>query len=527
MKRLAYSLVIGSIAFGLGCDGDPFGTPDTGSLSIQVVYDSSALLKAAPETGAVELDGPGMIGIETEGESGQAVQEFTGPSSSVIYLPGSTANATFDGVKVSVSGLTNKTVNLTLVGGSWEGTVDSLQPGTYSVSVEGLVGGEVDYFGSTTGVNVVAGENTAATISNFASFVPVMSAFSSPTTIFAPTASFSGVAAAQSYDVEWDTDVAFSNPQSATVTGTSHNLSVSDTGTVYVRVRSVANTSTTGRFSAPEAFTVSTDLDSSGTQVTPFHLGFGNASDTTLTRLNVFPDLDEDWFSVRACQADTLVAQVRTVSATPGSNLTAMVRVWDSTGVAIDSSFGSDPQAISLLPADGRYDIQVTNTGGTFGHYELVTDLQPGSFNSGTNCITPTTMSYNVQPTTAVAGAAISPAVEIRVLDPQGAVATSFTGDITVAITTATGTGGAALGGTLTQAAVAGVATFADLSIDSAGTGYTLTSTSLGIVNGTSTTFDILAGPAATLEFSVEPTNAAAGVAISPTVFVTAKDAIG
>ena len=76
--------------------------------------------------------------------------------------------------------------------------------------------------------------------------------------------------------------------------------------------------------------------------------------------------------------------------------------------------------------------------------------------------------------------------------DQFGNVATSFTKNVTVSITTGTGTGGATLGGTTTVSAVAGVAAFTDLTIDLTGTGYTLdadTSPSLGVA--TSTLFDI------------------------------------
>jgi hypothetical protein len=45
---------------------------------------------------------------------------------------------------------------------------------------------------------------------------------------------------------------------------------------------------------------------------------------------------------------------------------------------------------------------------------------------------------------------------------------------VTLAILEGTGTTGATLSGTTTVAAVAGVATFSDLSIDLPGTGYTL-----------------------------------------------------
>src|SRR5205823_463304 len=92
-----------------------------------------------------------------------------------------------------------------------------------------------------------------------------------------------------------------------------------------------------------------------------------------------------------------------------------------------------------------------------------------------------------------------------------------------VAIGTNPSTG--TLGGTLTHAAVDGVATFANLSIDKVGTGYTLTATGAG--SATSAAFDITAGTATQLVFSVQPSTTAAGAAITPAVQVTAQDAQG
>ncbi len=59
--------------------------------------------------------------------------------------------------------------------------------------------------------------------------------------------------------------------------------------------------------------------------------------------------------------------------------------------------------------------------------------------------------------------------------DSLGNTATGFTGTVTLAITGGTGKAGAALRGGKSVAAVAGVATFSGLSVDSVGTGYTLT----------------------------------------------------
>src|SRR5207248_3912515 len=136
---------------------------------------------------------------------------------------------------------------------------------------------------------------------------------------------------------------------------------------------------------------------------------------------------------------------------------------------------------------------------------------------------TATALVFSVQPSTTVAGAAITPAVQVTAQDAQGNTATGFTGNVTVAIGTNPSSG--TLAGTKLVAAVAGVATFSGLSIDKVGTGYTVTATAAG--SATSAAFNITAGTATQLVFSVEPSTTAAGAVITPAVQVTAQDAQG
>jgi hypothetical protein len=72
--------------------------------------------------------------------------------------------------------------------------------------------------------------------------------------------------------------------------------------------------------------------------------------------------------------------------------------------------------------------------------------------------------------------------------------------------------------------AVAGVATFSTLSINSAGTGYTLAASASGLTGTTSSAFNIQAGSASKLVITTQPTNVIAGVAINPAVQVTIED---
>src|SRR5207248_6187540 len=93
------------------------------------------------------------------------------------------------------------------------------------------------------------------------------------------------------------------------------------------------------------------------------------------------------------------------------------------------------------------------------------------------------------------------PAVQITALDPAGNPVPSFTGSVTVAL--GNNPGGSTLGGTTTVAAVGGVVTFSDLTLDTAAPGYWLTATGLG--TATSSSFNIIAGTATQLVFGTQP----------------------
>src|SRR5207249_5216218 len=135
-----------------------------------------------------------------------------------------------------------------------------------------------------------------------------------------------------------------------------------------------------------------------------------------------------------------------------------------------------------------------------------------------------TQLVFTMQPSNAVAGAAIAPAVQVTTQDPQGNTITSFTGDVTIALYTNSHRG--TLSGRTTVPAVAGVATFNDLSIDKAGSGYTLQATSASL-STPSTAFTISPAAAAKLAFTVQPSATQAGATITPAVRVIARDAFG
>jgi hypothetical protein len=103
-------------------------------------------------------------------------------------------------------------------------------------------------------------------------------------------------------------------------------------------------------------------------------------------------------------------------------------------------------------------------------------------------------LNFAVEPSNVTAFFAITPAVEVEVLNSSGNRNTTFTGNVTIAL--GENPGGATLGGTLTVAAVAGLATFDDLTLDVADTGYTLTaavSSTVPALAAESNAFDVTA----------------------------------
>jgi hypothetical protein len=211
------------------------------------------------------------------------------------------------------------------------------------------------------------------------------------------------------------------------------------------------------------------------------------------------------------------------------------VAVMDAYGNLVTTSTDAITLAISSGTLGGT--LTVNAVGGVASFADLTVDLA-GTYTlqatAGTLTATSSafsvlpgvaaTLEYAVQPSNAAAGAFIAPSIQVRALDAQGNAATGFTGAVSLALST--NPGGAAVSGDTTVNAVNGVATFYGLSLDKVGTGYQFTATS-GAMSVASNAFDISAAAAATLFFSVEPSNVVAGATLAPAVVVQAVDAHG
>jgi hypothetical protein len=137
----------------------------------------------------------------------------------------------------------------------------------------------------------------------------------------------------------------------------------------------------------------------------------------------------------------------------------------------------------------------------------------------------PAALVFIQQPVGRVAGATMTVDVEVR--DANGAVVTTATGNVAIALTPNAGPAGAVLQGTTTVPVVNGVATFSDLSLTLAGAGYSL-DVAFGALTATSAVFDVTAAaPAVMSVVRGEGQTAAVNTAVAIAPEVQILDAWG
>jgi alpha-tubulin suppressor-like RCC1 family protein len=311
---------------------------------------------------------------------------------------GTTVDVSFDAASYTSAraravGPSNRTVDLQLVDNFWEGTIDALAPGSYTVTVEGLESGEISALGTTSGVDVVAGQQATASVS-LTSFVPsVTVGITSPTTVLEIPITVSTVTNADGYRVEWASNPEFTSPTTRNVTDPATVISLSALGTFYVRARALTGT-TAGAPGASKSFEAVGDVPATGANAgTALDLGFGTASNQRLTQLNIVPATDEDWFALEGCVGDQVTIETFAARLTPASKLNTVIRLYNAAGSTLIAENNDidgtivDSRIQTTLMGDDAYALQVTSApGGSTGHYEIDFQVVAGAKNKGTYC---------------------------------------------------------------------------------------------------------------------------------------------
>jgi MYXO-CTERM domain-containing protein len=271
--------------------------------------------------------------------------------------------------------------------------------------------------------------------------------------------------------------------------GTKGTQSITATDTVNAAIKGSGSTSVTAGPATGLAFTVQPANAVAGSSISPaVQVGMVDQFGNTLTT---------------GANSITLALGANPGSATLSGTTTATA----VNGVATFSNLSLDKVALG-------YTLTASSTG-LAGATSRAFDVGPGAA---------TKLVYLAQPTTTGAGSAFTPAVKVALLDALGNTTTS-TANVTVKL--GTNPAGGTLAGTLTQAAVNGVATFSDLSISKVGTGYALSASSGALTAVASSTFDITAGTPYRVSITQQPSDITAGSVIAPAVTATVYDRYG
>jgi hypothetical protein len=201
----------------------------------------------------------------------------------------------------------------------------------------------------------------------------------------------------------------------------------------------------------------------------------GGASATAWTTQPIVTITDAGGNTVITSSASVALA-ITSGTGTAGATLTCTTNpLAASSGVATFAGCKIDK-------AGNNYTLTATSSGLTSA-ISTAFNITPGP---------PTQLAFIVQPSNVIAGAAISPAVQVAIEDAQGNTVTAAANPITIAIGANPGSG--TLSGTLTVSAVSGVATFSTVSINSGGAGYTLTASAMNLhlTGATSNPFNVI-----------------------------------
>ncbi|MBI2614595.1 MAG: hypothetical protein HYW52_02730 [Gemmatimonadetes bacterium] len=305
---------------------------------------------------------------------------------------------------------------------------------------------------------------------------------------------------------------------------------MSTAGTYHVRVFTTASGLSNLRPSDSRTFKVASDTVSNDPLSAPgLREGYGEVHDT-LSGFNIMPAGDEDWFSLTACKADTLTIETVAARLNPASPLNTVLRLFRKDGTtqvqSNDNLDGSttDSRIQVVAPAQDTFKIEVTGSGSSTGHYDLIYRVRPGDGRTGTTCtpvVDASKSTVAVSASTIAAGQTAT--FTLTAKDQNGDQMAA--GGSTVAFSLSGGTSNGTIGTVTDNNNGTYTATFTG---EVAGTASTVNATIDGAAVTTALpTITVTAGTFTKLGFVVHPSGATAGSVIQPVIEVAAQDAYG
>ena len=226
------------------------------------------------------------------------------------------------------------------------------------------------------------------------------------------------------------------------------------------------------------------------------------------------------------------------------SDVTAGVAISPSITVYLEDPFGnivtSDTSSVTLVVSSGGGTVTGTSTvaavSGVATFDDAIVDLAgvhtleavDGALSSASSTsFTVSTaaasqVAFVQQPTDTTAGSPAGASITVDVEDQFGNLITGDNSNVTLYINTGPGS----IGGTDTVAASAGVATFNNIVIDTAGS-YTLSASDGSLAGATSGSFSVTPAAAEQLAFVQQPTATSTSSAVNPAITVSVEDQFG
>jgi hypothetical protein len=197
------------------------------------------------------------------------------------------------------------------------------------------------------------------------------------------------------------------------------------------------------------------------------------------------------------------------VTAGGGSLISPATITTNSSGIATAGGWALGPNA-------GTNTVTATGTVPYAGHTAI--NGSPQTFTA--TALPPSQVAFQTQPPMSMTAGTTMPAIKVAIEDANGDVVTSSSASVSLGLSPSTVTPG----GTTTANAVNGVATFSNLTVTKAGTGYKLGASSGTLTKDSSSAFSVTSADAANIQASAgnnQTAPAGSQVPVAPSVLVT------